>query len=220
MAKTIGVVVAMNRETGVLGHFPHEKEIVAGFSFNLFKAGENNVILAECGIGETYAAAATALLIGRYKVDEIINYGYVGALEEDTPMNAVFAVQKVLHTDFDLTAFGLSMCQYDGRDKIEFTPDAALTARIADLPLKTLASADKFVWSGDRKKELNQEFDAHICDMEGAGVASVADKAGVPYALVKIVADGVESDCTDEFFKNSVFGIEPLVKLICDYLEK
>ena len=221
MAKTIGIVVAMTRETGVKEKFESTVEYVAGIPFNHFKAGDNRVILAECGIGETRSAAATALLVGHFKVDEIINYGYVGALEENIPMNEVFAVEEIVHTDVDLIAFGLQLGQYDGREEVLFHPDSALTKRIAaGLPGKRLASSDKFVALGEKKKELNRVFGANICDMEGAGVASVCERAGVPYASIKIVADGVETDCTDAFFENSVFGIVPLVDMICDYIVK
>lgn len=221
MAKKIGIVVAMDRETGVLNKFESKKEIVAGISFNFLKAGENDVVLAECGIGETRSATATGILLAKYEVDEIINYGYVGALEESTPMNIVYAVEEVVHTDMDLVAFGLKPAQYDGRSEVSFFTDKALTKRIAPtLPLKKLASADKFVSSGEKKKELHDVFGANICDMEGAGVAQACDRAKVPYAIIKIVADGVENDCTDTFFENSISGIEPLVDLICDYLVK
>ena len=220
MKKTIGIVVAMDRETGVKEKFAYKTEYLAGIAFNIFQAGENKVVLAESGIGEVRAAAATALLIGRYNVDEIINYGYVGSLNESIPVNAVCAVDEIFHTDVDLVAFGNVLGQYDGRDEVPFKTNLALTKRIADLPLKKIASSDKFIASGEKKKELRKVFGADICDMESAGVAEVCDRANVPFAILKIVSDGVESDCTDSFWENSIFGIVPLVDLICDYLVK
>ena len=219
--KKIGIVVAMNKETLVLERFVHTTELVAGIPFHTFSAGQNTVVLAECGIGETRAAAATALLIAYFQVDEILNYGYVGALSKNLPLNAVCAVESVVHTDVDIRAFGLALGQYDGRDAVAFYPSASLTKAVGvNLPLKRLASADKFVSEGEKKNALRETFGADICDMEGAGVASVCDRAGVPYALLKLVSDGVEEDCTEEYMKNSVRGIIPLVDLICNYLVK
>lgn len=221
MSRNIGIVVAMERETGVLKKFSTKKEMVAGFSFYKFKAGGNNVVLAECGIGEMRSAAACAILLSRYGVDSILNYGYVGALDEEMQMNSVYAVDRIVATDVDLVAFGLQRGQLDGFENVELFTNVALTQEVCGaLPRRKLASSEKFVSSADAKRRLRSEFGAQLCDMEGAGIAAVCQQAKIPFASIKIVADGLEEDCTDTFETNSVNGIQPLVELICRYLKK
>lgn len=223
MGKRIGIVVAMQREAGVLEHFSNiEKKIVGGMEFYSFTAGDNLIFLARCGIGETRSASATAILITLFNCDRIINYGYVGALNDTLIIDEIVAVDNVVHTDVDLTAFGLSLGQYDEEKEVEIRCDSALLQELAgSIKRVRLASSDKFVSTREKKLALNGTFNAQICDMEGAGIASVCRQAGVPFALLKIVADGIkEEDCTESFSKNSLFGIAPLVEIICEYLKK
>lgn len=223
MGKKIGIVVAMQREAGVLDHFSIiEKKIVLGIEFYSFNTANNSVCLARCGIGETRAAAATALLISLFNCDSIINYGYVGALNDTLMIDEVVAVKDVIHTDVDLTAFGSALGQYDGENDVEIKCDDSLLNDLCGNTKRVrLASSDKFVSTKEKKNLLANMFDAQICDMEGAGIASICRQAGIPFALLKIVSDGVkEEDCTESFSNNSIFGITPLVEIICKYLEK
>ena len=54
------------------------------------------------------------------------------------------------------------------------------------------ASADKFVGSPDRKRELHALYGAEICDMESAAVVLTCNRSGVPCLLIKTVSDGIE----------------------------
>lgn len=221
--KTIGIVVAMNRESGLLELFRnHTREIVCGIPFFVFETEKNKVVLTTCGVGEIAAASATAILIARYGVDEIVNYGFVGSLKRDLPVNVAVGVTAVVHTDMDLTAFGNEIGQYDGADFVDFTPSKALTEEILgkNVYFGKLASADKFVSDGKIKTSISQKFNADICDMEGAGIAVCCSRANVPFSLIKIVVDGIEDDCTQTFFANSVFGVDGAIRKIADYLVK
>lgn len=221
--KTFGVVVAMNRESGLLELFPnYQKEYVCGIPFYLFNAADNRVVLTTCGVGEISASSAVALLIGHYGVNEIINYGFVGSLKCELPINMVIGVSEVVHTDMDLTAFGNVIGQYDEREEVTFKASRELTRKILgkDVFFGVLASADKFVSKGEVKTAISQAFNADICDMEGAGIAVVCTRANIPFALIKVVVDGVEEDCTDAFSANSVFGVDGAIECIAGYLKK
>lgn len=221
--KKIGIVVAMNRESGLLELFKnHTKENVCGIDFYTFKANDNEIVLTTCGIGEINASSATTVLIVHYGVSEIINYGFVGSLKHDLPVNAVVGVNSVVHTDMDLTAFGNKPGQYDEREELDFLPDIELTRKILgeSVYMGRLASADKFVSDGNIKLEISKNFSADICDMEGAGISVCCQRANVPFALIKVIADGIEDDCTQTFFKNSTFGVDGAVRKIAEYISK
>lgn len=220
--KKIGIVIAMNRESGLLELFPdYQKEYVCGIPFYIFDAGDNKVILTTCGVGEVASSSATALLIGHFGVSEIINYGFVGSLKCELPINMVMGVSEVVHTDMDLTAFGSAIGQYDEREEVTFKSSKELTCEILgnDVFFGVLASADKFVSKGEVKTAIANTFNADICDMEGAGIAVVCTRANIPFALIKVVVDGIEEDCTDSFSANSVFGVDGAIKCIATYLK-
>lgn len=221
--KRIGIVVAMKRESALLEIFKnHKKESVCGTDFFIFEANDNQIVLTTCGIGEINSASATAVLIAYYRVQEIINYGFVGSLKHDIPVNLVVGVNSILHTDMDLSAFGNALGQYDERERIDFIPDIDLTKAILgeNVFLGRLASADKFVSDGNKKEAIAEQFVADICDMEGAGIAVTCEKAKIPFALIKVVVDGVENDCTQTFLENSTFGVDGAIKKIADYIVK
>lgn len=219
--KRIGIVVAMNRESGILEIFPdHKKEVICGIPFYVFKANRNKVVLTTCGVGEIASASATAILISHYSVDEVINYGFVGSLKNNLPINAVVGVSEVVHTDMDLTSFGNALGQYDGAEKVEFTPSKTLTQNILgeNALFGKLASADKFVSNGKVKSDIAKKFGADICDMEGAGISVCCTRANVPFALIKVVVDGIEDDCTETFSANSIYGVDGAIRQIAFYI--
>lgn len=221
--KKIGIVVAMNRESGLLELFKdHTKESLCGIDFYSFMAKGNKIVLTTCGIGEINASSATAILIVHYGVSEIINYGFVGSLKHDLPVNVVVGVTSVVHTDMDLTAFGNQLGQYDERKELDFVPDEKLTRAILgeDVYMGRLASADKFISDGNVKLNIAKSFSADICDMEGAGISVCCERAKVPFALIKVVADGIENDCTQTFFENSTFGVDGAIRKIAEYICK
>ncbi len=221
--RKIGIVVAMNRESALLEIFKsYTEEKFCGIPFYIFKAENNTIVLTTCGIGEVAAASATSILISHYGVEEIINYGFVGSLKHDLPINAVIGVNSVIHTDVDLTAFGSALGQYDGRNEVDFKPNATLTENILgkNSHFGRLASADKFISDGKRKAAIAKDFSADICDMEGAGIAVVCTRSEIPFALIKVVVDGIEDDCTQTFETNSVFGVDGAIKKIAEYITK
>lgn len=221
--KTIGIVVAMNRESALLELFKaRTEERICGIPFHIFDAKNNKIVLTTCGVGEVSAASATSILICHYGAEEIINYGFVGSLKHDLPINAVVGVNSVIHTDVDLTAFGSKLGQYDGRDEVDFKPSIGLIKNILgeNIHLVRLASADKFISDGKKKAAIAKEFSADICDMEGAGIAVVCTRSQIPFAFVKVVVDGLEDDCTQTFEANSIFGVDGAIKKIAEYITK
>lgn len=221
--KKIGIIVAMNRESGLLELFKeHKKERLCGMDFFSFKANDNEIVLTTCGIGEVNSSSATTLLIVHFGVEEIINYGYVGSLKHDLPLSVVVGVNAVVHTDVDLTAFGNVLGQYDERAERDFSPSVELTKKILgeNCHMGRLASADKFLADGNTKLAIAEKFSADICDMEGAGIAVCSERAGIPFALIKVVADGIEEDCGKTFSENSLFGVDDAIRKIAEYISK
>ncbi len=223
--KKLGIVVAMNKEFDSLGALlgtPVKTESIIGVNFLMYASRHYDIIVAHCGIGEIYAASATALLISSYGAEEIINYGFVGALSDKYKVFDILAVRDVVHYDMDLTAFGNALGQYDDRPHEAWDADRALTARLTggySLPFERIASADKFVRFKTAKQNLAELFGAEMCDMESAGVAVVASRANVPFASIKLIVDGIEGDSHASFEVNAKKGAEVLARIIQRYIE-
>ena len=203
--KKIGMIVAVEIDS-VLGRYgrPLESETRCGFPVMTYAMGENRLIAVHTGCGEIAAAAATALLIDRYEVELIVNFGVVGGLTAEMAKTRCCVVEKMVHYDFDTSQLDpVAPGQYEGYDSVYISNDPALVERAVQLcpELKkvTCASADKFVGDRESKARLHSLYSADICEMEAAGIALTCNRAGVPCLMIKAVSDGINGGA-EEFF--------------------
>ena len=195
--KKIGMLVAVEMDA-VLSLYgePKDKACRGGFMVYTYENESYDLYVINSGAGELAAAAATELLIDGYGAELIVNFGVVGGLTEAMTMAKTAVVKRVVHTDFDTSDWngcepGRYM-EYPSR-YIETSPELVKIARelFPDLVPVTCASADKFVGTAEKKRALQEEFGADICEMEAAGVVLTAKRCGVPCLLIKAVSDGI-----------------------------
>lgn len=203
----IGMVVAMEKEvTPFLKEIASEckSQTVNGFSVSEFKIKNKTIYLVKSGIGEIYAAAATQLLITKFNVQALFNFGVVGSLTDEIGIAETVFVDGVVHYDFDLSPIDpVKTGQYPGYDEPVIKIDNDLLSEAKKLyknvPTVVCASADKFVADENIKKVLNETYGAKVCDMECAAVLLTAINSGVPVLIIKAVSDGKGG--ADEFNK-------------------
>ena len=203
----IGIVVAMQKE---LDPFLQNKHVVVEkvHNFDVYKfdmAGKQIFAVLPMSVGEICAASATQMLITKYNVDTIINFGVVGALTEEISLCSMMLVDSVVHHQFDTTAIGEELARYNCFDSREIYTDRALLALAqqvdSTLPLVRCASGDKFVDKMEEKQFLHNTFGAHICEMEAAGITICCKLNDVPCLLVKVVSDSLTGGA-GEFMEN------------------
>lgn len=203
----IGIVVAMQKE---LDPFLQGKQVqvekVHNFTVHKFEmAGKQIFAVLPMSVGEICAASATQMLITRYNVDAIINFGVVGALTPQISLCSMMLVDSVVHHQMDTTAFGDELGRYNCFEAREIYTDRRLLALAqkvdGTLPLVRCASGDKFVDSATEKQALHDEFGAHICEMEAAGITICCRLNDVPCLLVKVVSDSLTGGA-GEFMEN------------------
>ncbi len=202
----IGMIVAMTDEVGALLKkigTPLRQEDCCGLTVRIYAMGGHELYVIKSGVGEIYAAGATQLLISKYSVQLIVNFGICGGLTPDMGLKRAAVVESVVHYDFDTSAV-----DNEGPAKYPDYPgiyipapaevvDAALSAA-PSLERVICASADKFVGDPEQKRELNRLYGAKICEMEAAGILLTANRANVPALIVKAVSDSVTAGA-DEF---------------------
>lgn len=196
--KNIGMVVAVEMDA-VLSRYgaPSEKRREAGFDIYTYTGADYTIYAVNSGAGEIAAAAATQLLISVFHADLILNFGVVGGLTEEMAKARTCVVESVVHYDFDTSEAGWAeTARYLDYPTVYIPATAALADQAVAIEprLKKVicASADKFVGSPDRKRELHALYGAEICEMEAAGVVLTCNRSGVPCLLIKTVSDGIE----------------------------
>lgn len=209
----IGIVIAMEKEAfpliNLLGAY--NKDSVWGNSIYTF-SNYPNTIIAICGVGCIQAAMATTLLIEKYNVNRIINYGFAGYFDEDLKVGDIVNVSAVIDCDMDLTISGNKPGQYDDFESEYFNLDTAFFEKITDIT-KILSSSDRFLDDGNERNKLIETFGKNLSDMEGIGVAVVCQKSNIPCSMVKCVSNTLKHNY-DEYYSFSLNGIENCAHLI------
>lgn len=195
--KRIGLVVAVEMDA-VLQKYgtPVRVDKKAGFTVHVYENDKFELYAVDSGAGEINAANATQFVICTYDVDVIVNFGVVGALEEEAKTAQLCVVEQVVHYDFDTTGWlNLNRGQYPGYDSayVAASPELIQLAKSVSPELRSVicASADKFVDVEADKWVLNEIYGAHICEMEAAGILLTCSRNGVPCLLLKAVSDSL-----------------------------
>lgn len=203
--KKIGMLVAVEMDS-VLSRYGSaaQREERGGFQVLRYPMQGYTLFVVNSGIGELAAAAATQLLIDRYEVELVVNFGVVGGLTEEMAQSRTVIVEKLVHYDFDISGIDpVAPGQYPGYADVfvPATPELVEKAVALHPELRRVvcASADKFVDGREAKASLHERFGADICEMEAAGVALTCRRCGVPCLIIKTVSDGIDGGA-EEFY--------------------
>lgn len=195
--KRIGMVVAMRKE--ILPFIENSgvevfNESVGKYQISYFNYLDKEIYIVESGVGEIYAAGATQLLISKYNVEAIINFGVCGLLNDKLNLLETVLVEGVVHYDFDLSKIdNLPVGQYPNMDRVISCKNSLMdvvTSINPSIQKVICASADKFVVDSDVKNNLYEEYNASICEMESAGVVLTCLNNNIPFLVIKAVSDG------------------------------
>lgn len=222
----IGFFTAMEKEAASFVENVKPQKI-ADFVVYEFALGEHDAVLCmPPSVGEIAAAAACQLLISRYNVDCVLNFGIVGGVTEQMSSEKAVYVGSVVHYDMDTSQIdkcpvGYYEC-FDGT--IVYCDKALLDKALNILPLPVVrcASADKFVADPKQKSLLASRFDADICDMESAAALFVCKFNNVPFLSVKCISDTLFGG-ENEYWQNAKNMSEMLRGLsekLCRSLDK
>lgn len=199
----IGMLIAIEREL--------KSFLESGSGIEEIRIGRKTVYRTEMsghevyavmsGYGEIDAAAGTQLLITGCGCEAIMNFGVVGALQEDLRVDDLFVVERVLHYDYDVSAIDPVRPGQYAEYPDEFIPlDAEFVRlvreRFPEIREVTAASGDKFVEAREEKLRL-RGMGCQICDMEVAAIARTCERNGVRCLSVKCISDTFDGDGGD-----------------------
>ena len=163
MAGRIAIICAMTAEIKPLVR-RWRKVRERGLSF--FES--ERAIAVAAGIGSAPAALAAMTLVAREQPSCLVSVGFVGALRRDLRVGDVLRPEVVVNVE-------------TGR-----------RFRVRDPETRGTIVSGRAIAGEQRKRELREEFAADAIDMEGAGIASIAESCGLPFFAVKAVSDEVD----------------------------
>lgn len=214
--KRTGIIVAMKEELEEILKIMNninKKEI---YNIQYFEGTINKtkIIIVESGVGKVNAARITQILIDKLEVEEIINVGSAGALNEELNIGDIIIADKLIQHDFDITAFKhnkgyiTGVGEYIETDKIlieKFKNSAyKIENRTYKIKVGTIASGDIFCTDSKMKDKIHSKFNADCVEMEGAAIAQVCYLDKIPFIVIRSISDtpnGNNASIFDEFVK-------------------
>lgn len=188
------------------------------------KNGENSLklIAVKCGIGKSNAAAATAYLIGAEKADYILNAGLSGAVSRLKREDLIAATSHI-ECDFDLTAIGYAPGVKADKQRYLYTADETLLSYALQsdgIIAAPTGTGDIFLADKAKKDFYKETFKIEAFDMETAAIASVCDKAEIPFLSLRKISDDADDSSVEDYREMNNRKENCLTELLVNILER
>ena len=203
----LGIMGAMDVEVAALRDTITEPRVKTVFGCDVVTGSLDGhpVLLAKSGVGKVNAALTTAAM-AQAGAGCLVFVGVAGAIVPNVKMgDAVIATELIQH-DVDISTFGHPLGVIDGQPA-GGTPDKALADRLVracraigvEPAQGVIASGDQFISSPERAAAIASQFGAIAVEMEGAAVAQVCRRIGLPFAVLRWISDTADGQATADF---------------------
>ncbi|AWN23943.1 5'-methylthioadenosine/adenosylhomocysteine nucleosidase [Deinococcus irradiatisoli] len=203
-----GIIGAMQEEVALLiGDLEQPSQrSSAGVTLHAGRLDGHEVLITEGGIGKVNAAMTTSALIAA-GATQVIFTGVAGGVHPELRVGDIVVSTDCLQHDVDVTALGYELGLVPGEslswlaDDIlrEVATEAAGQLEGLRVVEGRVASGDQFVASREKVRWLWETFGAACAEMEGAAVAQVCAKHGVPFVVIRSVSDTADHDANVDY---------------------
>ena len=227
-----------HRVTGIIGAMDEEVDIlkktlaldsvylIAGLEFYKGKLNTKQVVIVRSGIGKVNASIATQILIDEFSINEIINTGVAGGLNENLKIGDIVIAKSLRYNDFDVTAFGYKIGNIPRMDTSIFYSDRMMMADILENGRKlgyrisygTISTGDQFV-NHKQKENITKLFNSDAVEMEGAAIAHVCYLNNIPFVIVRAISDKADGESPKFYSEFEKEAAAKSAKLILESLK-
>ena len=118
--KIIGVICAVEAEKEALlqRYKSYANKKIYDLTFYMFNIKNIDVIMVKCDTGKINATRATQLLIDKFNVDIVINYGTAGGLNSKVSYGDVIIAKSCVQFDADCSALGVQKGKFNEDDEL------------------------------------------------------------------------------------------------------
>lgn len=154
------------------------------------------VLLSRGGIGKVNAAMTATYLILQ-GATRVIFTGVAGGVDPELRVGDIVVSTDLVQHDVDVTPLG-----YERGTIPDETPAWQANEQLTELAMQAaadiegiqakagrVASGDQFIASAEGVQFLASQFGAACAEMEGAAVAQVCARAGVPFVVIRSISD-------------------------------
>lgn len=228
MGQRIAIISALHEELAeLLELMPDEHRItIAGRQFWRGQLHGHEVVAVLSGIGKVAAATTTAVLLERFRPQQLLFTGVAGGVGEGVAVGDIVVGSSYLQHDMDasplfprheLPGYGrsrfaadpalLRVMQQAAEDAIAWLPARLDAATRAAFGLQAprvhsgkIVTGDRFVATAAESRALRAELgEALAVDMESGAVAQVCHDFGLPFCAVRTVSDRADDAAHVDF---------------------
>ncbi len=195
--KKIGLMGAMEDEIAPLYEKMQDRrrQTLGGVTFYEGTLAGKDVVLCRAGMGKAQAAAATQLLCTSFGAGAILFSGIAGNMSGKVGVGDVIVGERVVYHDGTTRMFAQTAPFLE-----EFTADEALVRAAAAAceavgvrhVVGKIATGDEFIEDAEKKRAIQEKCAPDCVEMEGAAVAHIAAKNGVPFVILRAVSDNAD----------------------------
>jgi adenosylhomocysteine nucleosidase len=191
---------------------------IAGFRFDYGTLDEHDVVVAEAGIGKVNTATVATLLATRFSARALVFSGVAGGLDPALAIGDVVVARRAIQHDAGVIEEGrlhpyqaghvpfFNPTDHFGYERephlleqveqrlrgLELSPlsrEAGGPGRPPSLVFGTILAGDQFINCEATRERLHRDFDAQAVAMEGAALAQVAERFGLPWLEIRALSD-------------------------------
>ena len=189
---------------------------IQGIVFTTGTIDGARIMTVRSGVGKVSAAMAATLLLNHFTPSGVFFSGTAGAIDDELePGDVVIGTGVGYHDYGSVTADGLvrtpTRDYVTGRADPAFFPAgpellaavrrARETMNATRIREGLIVTGDAFISSPARRTELRRDLKAAAVEMEGAAVAQVCSRFGVPAIVIRSITDRADGNATQSYTK-------------------
>lgn len=207
----IGIIGAMDIEVSSLKEIMNnvKTKTISAVKFYEGEIKGTKTVVATAGVGKVNAAVCTQTMIMEFNPDIIINVGVAGGLSPELGIGDIAVADMVVEHDMDTTPIGDEAGFITGIDKVYMDCDKEISQIMYDASCEiegikvvrgTIASGDQFIASNEQRNRILGTFKNVVAsEMEGASIGHVCTMNKKPFAVLRAISDGANSDSHMDF---------------------
>jgi adenosylhomocysteine nucleosidase len=197
----IGILAALEMEISpLIGKMQVEhRELGLGRTFYRGLLEGQDVVMGVSGVGKIKAAACAQFLVDRFSIEKLILVGTAGAINPRLKVGDVVISRRVLEHDSDLGPYFKDKIErlwyQSDNGLVELALGAAMRLGLRERThLGSVLTGDQAITLPEQRQRLWETFGGDCVEMEGAAVAWVCTRNGVPFVIIRAISDLAGSD--------------------------
>ena len=198
-----GIIGAMQVEMDVLKDALHvtNELTIAQMTFYEGTIGKSEAVVVRSGIGKVNAGICVQILVDRFGVDQLINTGVAGSLNNDLNILDVLVSRDAIYHDVDATVFGYAPGEVPqmGHDVFPIKADERLR-RLALQAVRNVAP------------EVNAK--------EGTAIAQASWLNHVPFVILRAISDKADGSDIMQYDQFETIAAKQCAKITLRMMEE